>query len=105
VLRANGKSYRFHDPRHTAASFLLAQGVPLRVVMEILGHSPIGLTADTYGHIAPEVQRAAADRMEELLRQLDDQDGGEGTDEVSDGVSEADGCGEVPAGEGGDSAE
>jgi len=62
---------RLHDLRHTAASLLLAQGVPARVVMEILGHSQIALTMNTYSHVAPEVSREAADRMAEMLWQDD----------------------------------
>jgi integrase len=51
--RAGLPSVRLHDLRHTAASLLLAQGVPARVVMEILGHSAIALTMNTYSHVAP----------------------------------------------------
>jgi integrase len=40
--------------------------------MEILGHSQIALTMNTYSHVAPEVSRAAADRMANLLWQDDD---------------------------------
>ena len=58
---------RFHDLRHAAATFLIAQGVPLRVVMEILGHSTITTTADTYGHVMPELQRDATDRVAAIL--------------------------------------
>lgn len=58
---------RFHDLRHTCASLLLAQGVHARVVMEILGHSQIGLTMDTYSHVAPSLQRDAAGRMNDAL--------------------------------------
>lgn len=39
---------RLHDARHTAATLLLIQGVPARVVMQILGHSQITLTLGTY---------------------------------------------------------
>jgi len=46
---------------------LLAQGVSARVVMETLGHSQIALTMNTYSHVAPEVQRDAADRMDSVL--------------------------------------
>jgi integrase len=67
-------SVRLHDLRHTAASLLLAQNVPARVVMEILGHSQIGLTMNTYSHVAPEVSREAADRMADVLWQ-DEEDG------------------------------
>jgi integrase len=48
LARAGLPSVRPHDLRHTAASLLLAQGVPARVVMEILGHSAIALTMNTY---------------------------------------------------------
>jgi integrase len=50
-----------------AASLLLAQHVPARVAMEILGHSQIALTMNTYSHVAPEVSREAADRMARAL--------------------------------------
>jgi integrase len=59
---------RFHDLRHTAASFLLFQKVPPRVVMELLGHSGIRVTMDLYSHVAPVLQRDAADQMDALLR-------------------------------------
>ncbi|WP_239335778.1 site-specific integrase, partial [Frankia sp. CiP3] len=73
---------RLHDARHTAASLLLAQGVPARVAMEILGHSQIGLTLGTYSHVAPELRTDAAARMGEALWGSDDRDasgGGETT--------------------------
>lgn len=60
--------------RHTAASLLVAQGVPPRVVMEILGHSQIALTMNTYSHVAPEVSREAADRIAAMLWQGDNED-------------------------------
>jgi len=41
---------RLHDLRHGCASFLLAQGVPARAIMEVLGHSEIGVTINTYAH-------------------------------------------------------
>lgn len=58
---------RFHDLRHACASLLLAQGVNPRVVMEVLGHSQITLTLDTYSHVMPSLGRDAADRMDALL--------------------------------------
>src|SRR5450759_1095993 len=60
---------RFHDLRHSCATLLLAQGVSARVVMEILGHSHIALTMNTYTHVVPELRRDAAQRMEALLRE------------------------------------
>jgi integrase len=38
-------------------------GVPARVVMQILGHSQIGLTLGTYSHVVPELANDAADKM------------------------------------------
>jgi integrase len=60
---------RFHDLRHSCATLLLVQGVSPRVVMDVLGHSQIGLTMNTYGHVIPEMRREAAQRMDELLRE------------------------------------
>jgi integrase len=57
---------RFHG-RHGAASPLLSQGVHPRVVMELLGHSTIALTMNTYSHVISQLQREAADRMESVL--------------------------------------
>ena len=58
---------RFHDLRHGAASLLLSQGVHPRVVMEMLGHSTITLTMNTYSHVIPDLQREAAEKMETAL--------------------------------------
>lgn len=58
---------RFHDLRHTMATMALAQGVPVKVLQERLGHSQITLTLDTYAHVLPSMQEAASDRMDEML--------------------------------------
>ncbi len=58
---------KFHDLRHAAASFMLVQGVALRVVMEVLGHSDIAVTANTYSHVMPDLQRDATESVGELL--------------------------------------
>jgi integrase len=57
----------FHALRHTAASLLLAEGTHPRVVMELLSHSTIALTMNTYSHVIPALQHEAADRMNRLL--------------------------------------
>ena len=52
TLRAAGLPHRrIHDLRHTCATFLIAQGTDLRVVIEVLGHSQISLTANTDAHV------------------------------------------------------
>jgi integrase len=53
-----------HGLRHSAASLMISEGVPMKVVQEILGHSSYTLTANTYSHIAPELQRDAANRLD-----------------------------------------
>jgi integrase len=60
---------RIVDPNllHAAATFLIAQGLPLRLVMEVLGHSTISLTANTYGHLERGMMADAASRMVALL--------------------------------------
>lgn len=56
-----------HDLRHAFATFLLDQGEELRTVMELLGHSTIRLTADTYGHVLPSRARLAASALDRAL--------------------------------------
>jgi integrase len=69
LARAGLAQRRLHDLRHSCATLLLVQGVSPRVVMEILGHSQISLTMNTYTHVVPELRRQAAERMDELLRE------------------------------------
>jgi integrase len=57
----------FHGLRHSCASLLFAQGCSLRLVMEVLGHSQIGLTANLYTHLLPEADREAANAMQTML--------------------------------------
>lgn len=66
--RAGLAQRRFHDLRHSCATLLLVQGVSPRVVMDVLGHSQISLTMNTYSHVIPELRREAADRMDHLFR-------------------------------------
>jgi integrase len=56
-----------HELRHSAASLLLAQGVPLKVVSETLGHSSIRITADVYGHLLEPDRIDAAHAMDRAL--------------------------------------
>lgn len=62
--RADVERRPFHTTRHTAASLLMAEGVPLKIVQEILGHSLLSTTADLYSHLYPEAFQEAADAME-----------------------------------------
>ena len=58
---------RPHDLRHSCASFLLALGNSPRVVMEVLGHSGIAITMNTYAHVLPTLLRGAVDGMDDVL--------------------------------------
>ena len=68
LAKAGLQQRRFHDLRHSCATLLLAQGVSPRVVMEILGHSQIALTMNTYTHVLPELKRDAAERMDRVVK-------------------------------------
>ncbi len=57
----------FHATRHTAVSVMIAQGVPLKVIQEVVGHSLLSTTADTYGHLTPAAFDEAAEAMERAL--------------------------------------
>ncbi len=59
---------RFHDLRHTAATLLLKENVHPKIVQEMLGHSTITLTLDTYSHVIPGMQKEAADKMDSLFK-------------------------------------
>jgi len=64
--RAGLPSIRFQDLRHSAATILLAQGVPLRVVSAILGHSTMRVT-ERYAKVLPELHQAAAAAMDRAI--------------------------------------
>ena len=59
---------RLHDLRHSAASLLLNEGIDLKVIQSILGHSSIKVTADIYAHLAPKMKRDAADELDKLFQ-------------------------------------
>jgi integrase len=58
---------RFHDLRHTCATLLLTKGVHPKIVQEMLGHSTISITLDTYSHVLPNMQKEAVRAMEDLI--------------------------------------
>ncbi|HEY3993298.1 MAG TPA: tyrosine-type recombinase/integrase [Ktedonobacteraceae bacterium] len=58
---------RFHDLRHSAATLLLAAGANIKVVQEMPGHSNIQTTLQKYGHVLPDMQKGASDKMDDLF--------------------------------------
>ena len=67
LARAGLPHSRFHDLRHAAATFLLAQGFTLEDVKNLLGHSSIVLTSNTYGHVLEQRQHQVARGMDAVL--------------------------------------
>ena len=67
LVKAELPIIRFHDLRHSAASLLLLLGVHAKVVQELLGHSQISVTLDTYSHVLPSMQEEAMNRLDTLL--------------------------------------
>ena len=66
--RAGLPHTRLHDLRHTAATLLLARGVPVNVVSEMLGHANITITLSIYAHVLPHMQEQSAQTMDDMLR-------------------------------------
>lgn len=59
---------RFHDLRHSHATYLLASGVPIKIISERLGHSSTRVTQDIYSHVLPQMQEMAAAKIDNLLQ-------------------------------------
>lgn len=64
LVRAKLPNIRLYDLRHSAATIMLMSGIPLKVVSEMLGHASIRITADTYQHVFPSMQREAATKLD-----------------------------------------
>ncbi len=56
-----------HSLRHTNASLLIAQGVDVRTVAGLLGHSQASTTLDIYAHAFDKNKRAAQEKLEEVM--------------------------------------
>ncbi len=72
IRRSGIARCRFHDLRHTCASRMVAGGVDLVTVKEILGHSTITMTV-RYAHSAPESKRKAVEALERVIPETDGQ--------------------------------
>jgi integrase len=59
---------RTHDLRHTAVAIAIGAGLHPKQIQEMLGHSTIQVTFDTYGHLFDTLHGAGAERLDEILR-------------------------------------
>ena len=59
--------WHLHELRHSAASIMLAQGTPLWVVSEVLGHASVSITKDVYGHLLGGEKKAATEAIASAL--------------------------------------
>jgi site-specific recombinase XerD len=66
TVKAGVADARVHDARHTAATLRLEQGVDIRVVQEVLGHSTLAVTK-RYTHVTSRLAKDAAERMSRAL--------------------------------------
>jgi integrase len=62
------RHYRVHDLRHAFGTYLLEQGIDVKVVQVLLGHSSAAFTQQVYQHVGEELRHEAADAMNRVLR-------------------------------------
>ena len=68
LLKDNGfRHIRYHDLRHTCASLLLKNGIPMKAIQEWLGHSTFEVTANIYAHLDYSSKESSAAKMAQLL--------------------------------------
>ena len=67
IARLNYPHIRFHDLRHTHASWMLKKGVSPKVIQERLGHATISTTLDIYSHVTPGMQQDAVKVFDKIL--------------------------------------
>ena len=68
IEKAKVRKINFHALRHTHATILASQGVPLKVVSERLRHSSVAITGDIYSHVFAQMDREAADSFDAAMQ-------------------------------------
>lgn len=69
LVEAELPDIRFHDLRHSAATLLLTMGIHPKIVQELLGHSQISMTLDTYSHVLPSMQLDAMSKLDDIFKE------------------------------------
>ncbi|OUS76586.1 hypothetical protein B1748_10830 [Paenibacillus sp. MY03] len=67
MKKAKVPKIRFHDLRHTVATLMLSSNINPKIVKEILGHSDIRVTLDTYSHVLPSVHKETAQQYGNMI--------------------------------------
>lgn len=67
LRRAGLRKVRFHDLRHSYASILICQGENIKFIQNQLGHGSAQVTLDTYGHLMPQTNNGAAEKLEQSI--------------------------------------
>ncbi|MEZ7892794.1 MAG: tyrosine-type recombinase/integrase [Candidatus Wallbacteria bacterium] len=65
LIKNHLKKIRLHDLRHTNATLMLKYGIPAKIASKRLGHSSVGITLDLYSHVIGDMQREAAQKIDE----------------------------------------
>ena len=74
LKNANISNGNVHACRHTFATRALEAGIPVKVVSQILGHSNIQITLDTYSHVLPELQKEAMQIISDKFLDVENDD-------------------------------
>lgn len=67
VTKSGMKHLRFHDLRHSCASLLLANDIPMKAIQEWLGHSNFAITANLYSHLEYNAKVNSAETIARVL--------------------------------------
>jgi integrase len=85
LLHQNGlRPIRFHDLRHSCASLLLSQGIPMKQIQDWLGHSTFATTADIYSHLDFASKQDSADAIAQAFAPAEPQEAEEPEEEIAE---------------------
>lgn len=74
LKRADLPKFRMHDIRHTFASLMIARGVPIKVVQELMGHTTVQMTLDNYTHVMPGMKEGAMEQLKSVFTVMEPTD-------------------------------